>query len=182
MLNQLTIRNYVLVDHLDISFVRLNGNYRGIWRWQIDFAVFPKLPMGDRAKAESVRPGTEKADVSAEFAYARVLHCINSFVQTIDASDDCRRSRLSSVLRAVPSVYWHSRHLRLSERRRRALGRHSRSNQHQRLTDHRSATLTNLPRHVNRATEGSNFNDWQASVKSSACRGLAPPRTTAKPR
>ena len=42
MLNQLTIRNYVLVDHLDISFAPgLTGNYRGIWRWQIDFVGSP---------------------------------------------------------------------------------------------------------------------------------------------
>ena len=60
MLNQLTIRNYVLVDHLDISFAPGNGNYRGIRRWQIDFVGALGLLMGDRAKAESVDPALKK--------------------------------------------------------------------------------------------------------------------------
>ena len=81
--DQLTIRNYILVDQLDISFAPgLTGITGESGAGKSILLGALGLLMGDRAKAESVRPGTEKADVSAEFAYARVLHCINSFAQT----------------------------------------------------------------------------------------------------
>ena len=69
MLHQLTIRNYVLVDKLDISFASgLTGITGESGAGKSILLGALGLLMGDRAKAESVRPGTEKADVSAEFA------------------------------------------------------------------------------------------------------------------
>ncbi len=68
MLNQLTIRNYVLVDELDISFpAGLTGITGESGAGKSILLGALGLLMGDRAKADSVRPGADKADISAEF-------------------------------------------------------------------------------------------------------------------
>ena len=91
MLNQLTIRNYVLVDQLDISFAPgLTGITGESGAGKSILLGALGLLMGDRAKAESVRPGTEKADVSAEFAIrpGSALHQQLCADDLIEASDD----------------------------------------------------------------------------------------------
>ena len=69
MLTQLTIRNYVLVDQLDINFdAGLTGitGESGAGKSILMGAL--TLLMGERARADCVRPGADKADISAEFA------------------------------------------------------------------------------------------------------------------
>ena len=69
MLKQLTIHNYVLVEHLDIGF---NGGLTtitgesGAGKSILLGAL--SLLLGERARSDTVRPGASKADISAEFA------------------------------------------------------------------------------------------------------------------
>ena len=106
MLNQLTIRNYVLVDQLDISFASgLTGITGESGAGKSILLGALGLLMGDRAKAESVRPGTEKADVSAEFALrpGSALHQQLCADELIEASDE------SCLVRRVISAEGRSR-------------------------------------------------------------------------
>ena len=71
MLKQLTIQNYVLVVHLDISFnnglttiIGESGAGKSILLGALS------LLLGERARSDTVRPGATKADVSAEFSLA----------------------------------------------------------------------------------------------------------------
>lgn len=69
MLNQLTIQNFVLVEHLDISFshglTTITGE-SGAGKSILLGAL--SLLLGERARSDIVRPGASKADISAEFA------------------------------------------------------------------------------------------------------------------
>lgn len=68
MLKQLTIQNYVLVDALDVQFqgglTAITGE-SGAGKSILLGAL--GLLLGDRARADVVRPGANKADISAEF-------------------------------------------------------------------------------------------------------------------
>ena len=92
MLNQLTIRNYVLVDHLDIGFAPgLTGITGESGAGKSILLGALGLLMGERARTDSVRPGTDKADVSAEFALRKdsALHQKLLTDELIEADDDC---------------------------------------------------------------------------------------------
>ena len=92
MLNQLTIRNYVLVDHLDIDFAPgLTGITGESGAGKSILLGALGLLMGERARTDSVRPGAEKADVSAEFALRKdsELHRKLLTDELIEADDDC---------------------------------------------------------------------------------------------
>lgn len=92
MLNQLTIRNYVLVDHLDIGFAPgLTGITGESGAGKSILLGALGLLMGERARTDSVRPGTDKADVSAEFALRKdsALHQKLLTDELIEANDDC---------------------------------------------------------------------------------------------
>ncbi len=68
MLTQLTLKNFVLVDALDISFdgglTTITGE-SGAGKSILLNAL--GLLLGERARTEVIRPGADKADVSAEF-------------------------------------------------------------------------------------------------------------------
>ena len=69
MLKQLTIRNYVLVDALDVSFeAGLTGITGESGAGKSILLGALSLLLGERAKTDCVRPGADKADISAEFA------------------------------------------------------------------------------------------------------------------
>jgi DNA repair protein RecN (Recombination protein N) len=69
MLKQLTIRNYVLVDALDVSFeAGLTGITGESGAGKSILLGALSLLLGERAKTYCVRPGADKADISAEFA------------------------------------------------------------------------------------------------------------------
>ena len=92
MLNQLTIRNYVLVDHLDIGFAPgLTGITGESGAGKSILLGALGLLMGERARTDSVRPGAEKADVSAEFALRKdsELHRKLLTDELIEADDNC---------------------------------------------------------------------------------------------
>ena len=92
MLNQLTIRNYVLVDHLDISFAPgLTGITGESGAGKSILLGALGLLMGERARTDSVRPGAEKADVSAEFGLRKdsALHQKLVVDELIEADEDC---------------------------------------------------------------------------------------------
>ena len=92
MLNQLTIRNYVLVDHLDISFAPgLTGITGESGAGKSILLGALGLLMGERARTDIVRPGADKADVSAEFVLRKdsALHQKLLTDELIEADDDC---------------------------------------------------------------------------------------------
>ena len=92
MLNQLTIRNYVLVDHLDISFAPgLTGITGESGAGKSILLGALGLLMGERARTDSVRPGAAKADVSAEFGLRKdsALHQKLLADELIEVDDDC---------------------------------------------------------------------------------------------
>lgn len=93
MLNQLTIRNYVLVDELDISFpAGLTGITGESGAGKSILLGALGLLMGDRAKADSVRPGADKADISAEFGLrpGSPVHAkLHADELTEEEEDDC---------------------------------------------------------------------------------------------
>ncbi|MAR27966.1 MAG: DNA repair protein RecN [Gammaproteobacteria bacterium] len=92
MLNQLTIRNYVLVDHLDIGFAPgLTGITGESGAGKSILLGALGLLMGERARTDSIRPGADKADVSAEFALRKdsALHQKLLTDELIEADDDC---------------------------------------------------------------------------------------------
>ena len=68
MLNQLTLKNFVLVEALDIDFraglTTITGE-SGAGKSILLNAL--GLLLGERARPEVIRPGAEKADVCAEF-------------------------------------------------------------------------------------------------------------------
>ncbi len=84
MLKQLTVRNYVLVDALDVSF---NAGLTGITgesgAGKSILLGALSLLLGERAKTDCVRPGADKADISAEFELLPT-----GFLQTKLAADE----------------------------------------------------------------------------------------------
>ncbi|MEC8076211.1 MAG: DNA repair protein RecN [Pseudomonadota bacterium] len=92
MLNQLTIRNYVLVDHLDIDFSPgLTGITGESGAGKSILLGALGLLMGERARTDIVRPGADKADVSAEFTLRKdsALHQKLLTDELIEADDVC---------------------------------------------------------------------------------------------
>jgi len=73
MLKQLTLKNFVLVESLDIGFnaglTTITGE-SGAGKSILLNAL--GLLLGERARTEVIRPGTDKADVSAEFDLANL--------------------------------------------------------------------------------------------------------------
>ncbi len=92
MLKQLTIRNYVLVDHLDIDFAPgLTGITGESGAGKSILLGALGLLMGERARTDIVRPGADKADVSAEFTLRKdsALHQKLLTDELIEADDVC---------------------------------------------------------------------------------------------
>ena len=84
MLKQLTIRNYVLVDALDVSFAAgLTGITGESGAGKSILLGALSLLLGERAKTDCVRPGADKADISAEFEILA-----SGFLQTKLAADE----------------------------------------------------------------------------------------------
>jgi DNA repair protein RecN (Recombination protein N) len=130
MLNQLTIRNYVLVDQLDITFdAGLTGITGESGAGKSILLGALGLLMGDRAKADSVRPGADKADISAEFALRpeSVLHQRLTADELIDAEDEyCLVRRVVTTEGSLSGFHQQcARHPGIPERRLGALGGHS---------------------------------------------------------
>ena len=101
MLKQLTIQNYVLVEHLDIGF---NGGLTtitgesGAGKSILLGAL--SLLLGERARSDTVRPGASKADISAEFALSANAPLQQKLIadELIDAdTQDCLLRRVISA-------------------------------------------------------------------------------------
>ena len=188
MLHQLTIRNYVLVDKLDISFASgLTGITGESGAGKSILLGALGLLMGDRAKAESVRPGTEKADVSAEFALrpGSALHQRLCADELIEASDEyCLIRRIISA-EGRSRAFINSIPVTLGYLKNAAehLVDIQDKNQHQRLTDRivqRNMLDEFAERNWQQKYRTSGTTGRPACKKSSACRGSSPPKTTAE--
>ena len=99
MLTHIRIRNFAIIDHLDLEFrdglTALTGE-TGAGKSILLGAL--GLLLGDRADSDSVRAGSSKAEISAEFDITRLKH-VKAWLQDkeLDAEGDCLiRRRLSS--------------------------------------------------------------------------------------
>jgi DNA repair protein RecN (Recombination protein N) len=99
MLNHIRIRNFAIIDHLDLEFqnglTALTGE-TGAGKSILLGAL--GLLLGDRADSDSVRDGSSKAEISAEFDISELDH-VQNWLQTkeLDSELDCLiRRRLSS--------------------------------------------------------------------------------------
>jgi len=99
MLNHIRIRNFAIIDHLDLDFkdklTTLTGE-TGAGKSILLGAL--GLLLGDRADSDSVRAGSSKAEISAEFDISKLPE-VNTWLQSkeLDADGDCLlRRRLSS--------------------------------------------------------------------------------------
>ncbi|MDR0380262.1 MAG: DNA repair protein RecN [Candidatus Accumulibacter sp.] len=93
MLQRLTIRNFVLVDRLELEFMTGFGTLTGETGTGKSILVDAlAFVLGERADAGLVRAGSERAEVSAEFALddASTASAITSWLreQDIDSDDD----------------------------------------------------------------------------------------------
>jgi DNA repair protein RecN (Recombination protein N) len=106
MLKQLTIQNYVLVEHLDISFsnglTTITGE-SGAGKSILLGAV--NLLLGERARSDTVRPGANKADISAEFA----IHAGSALQQKLVKDELIDPDAEDCLLRRVISAEGRSR-------------------------------------------------------------------------
>ena len=99
MLNHIRIRNYAIIDHLDLEFdnglTALTGE-TGAGKSILLGAL--GLLLGDRADSDSVRSGSSKAEISAEFDLQKLPHIIQWLQhKELDSENDCLlRRRLSA--------------------------------------------------------------------------------------
>ena len=99
MLNHIRIRNFAIIDHLDLEFknglTALTGE-TGAGKSILLGAL--GLLLGDRADSDSVRDGSSKAEISAEFDISKLEHVQNWLNEKeLDSEQDCLlRRRLSS--------------------------------------------------------------------------------------
>ncbi|MCW9006001.1 MAG: DNA repair protein RecN, partial [Gammaproteobacteria bacterium] len=103
MLNHIRIRNFAIIDHLDLEFsnglTALTGE-TGAGKSILLGAL--GLLLGDRADSDSVRSGSSKAEISAEFDISQLKDVQNWLKEKeLDAEQDCLlRRRLSSDARS----------------------------------------------------------------------------------
>ena len=106
MLKQLTIQNYVLVEHLDIGFsnglTTITGE-SGAGKSILLGAL--SLLLGERARSDTVRPGAGKADISAEFT----LSSDSALQQRLIADELLDSDATDCLLRRVISAEGRSR-------------------------------------------------------------------------
>lgn len=172
MLHQLTISNYVLVDQLDISFAPgLTGITGESGAGKSILLGALGLLMGDRARADSVRPGAERADISAEFALeaGSALHqklCADELIESADEHCLVRRvvsseGRSRAFINNVPVTLGY-----LKEATGHLVDIQD-QNQHQRLTD-RNVQRSMLDEYADAkpiaADVAKLWHTWQASV------------------
>ena len=98
MLKHIRIRNFAIIDHIDIEFhagmTALTGE-TGAGKSILLGAL--GLMLGDRADSDNVRAGSSKSEISAEFDISKLEH-IKHWLQEkgLDAENDCLlRRRLS---------------------------------------------------------------------------------------
>ncbi len=91
MLNHIRIRNFAIIDHLDLDFddqlTTLTGE-TGAGKSILLGAL--GLLLGDRADSDSVRAGSSKAEISAEFDISQLEH-VQAWLKDkeLDAEHDC---------------------------------------------------------------------------------------------
>ncbi len=106
MLKHLTLKNFVLVERLDIDFAQglstITGE-SGAGKSILLSAL--GLILGNRASVDVVRPGTDKADVSAEFD----LHYLPGVKQHIDAAELQTENPEQCIIRRVVTPQGRSR-------------------------------------------------------------------------
>ncbi|MDA1074942.1 MAG: DNA repair protein RecN [Proteobacteria bacterium] len=102
MLKQLTVRNVSLVTFLDIRFeagLPVITGESGAGKSILLGAL--GLVLGERASADIVRPGTDRADVTAEFDLSRSERCTNALKEQelidMDAPERCLVRRVVSA-------------------------------------------------------------------------------------